>query len=130
LFPFGHGLSYTNFTYSNLKVSSSGSSKKSTDVKVTAAISIKNAGHVDGAEVAQAYLSFPESAGEPPKVLRGFEKVFLKQGKQEQVQFELTKTELSIWDTVTSSWVIPSGTFTLHVGASSRDIRQSASFSL
>jgi beta-glucosidase len=130
LFPFGHGLSYTSFNYSNLKVSTSVGNKKNKDVNVTAIISIKNAGHVDGAEVVQAYLSFPDSAGEPPKVLRGFEKVFLKQGKQEQVQFELTKTELSIWDTPTSSWVIPSGKFTLHIGASSRDIRQSATFSL
>ncbi|RCI05997.1 hypothetical protein CU098_000996, partial [Rhizopus stolonifer] len=128
LFPFGHGLSYTTFKYSNLKVKASNSGKKSATVK--ASISIQNSGKVDGAEVVQAYLSFPKSAGEPPKLLRGFEKVYLKKGKKETVNFELSKTELSIWDVKSNSWVIPSGKFTLHVGASSRDIRQSASFTL
>lgn len=128
LFSFGHGLSYTKFVYSNLKVSSA--DKKAKNIKVTATISVKNTGPVDGAEVVQAYLSFPESAGEPPKVLRGFEKIFLKHGKKENVKFTLEKTELSIWDTASNGWVIPSGKFTLHVGASSRDIRKSATFVL
>ncbi|CAO3629970.1 unnamed protein product [Mucor hiemalis] len=64
LFSFGHGLSYTKFVYSNLKVSSA--DKKAKNIKVIATISVKNTGPVDGAEVVQAYLSFPESAGEPP----------------------------------------------------------------
>jgi beta-glucosidase len=128
LFPFGHGLSYTKFDYSKLKVNTSGNKGPATTVKAT--VSVKNSGSVDGAEVVQAYLAFPESAGEPPKNLRGFEKVFLKKGKKENITFELSKTELSIWDTVANTWVIPSGKFTLYIGASSRDIRQSASFTL
>ncbi|CAO3629974.1 unnamed protein product [Mucor hiemalis] len=136
LFPFGHGLSYTKFDYSNLKVKSkiSYDSKhgektiKSATVKAT--INIKNSGQVDGAEIVQAYLSFPKNAGEPPKVLRGFEKVFLGRNKQEKVEFELSKTELSIWDTAANAWVIPRGKFSIHIGASSRDIRKSSSFSL
>ncbi|CEG66924.1 hypothetical protein RMATCC62417_03418 [Rhizopus microsporus] len=127
LFPFGHGLSYTNFTYSGLKVKAKGSGKSS---KVTATVTIKNTGHLDGAEIPQLYLSFPESANEPPKLLRGFEKVFIKSGKKEKVEFDLTSTELSIWDTDSKAWVVPSGKFTVHVGASSRDIRQSADFIL
>ncbi|OBZ82958.1 putative beta-glucosidase L [Choanephora cucurbitarum] len=125
LFPFGHGLSYTTFNYSDFKVSAN---KKATSVK--ASVTVKNTGGLDGAEVVQAYLSFPEHAGEPPKLLRGFEKVFVKKGKKETVKFELSKTELSIWDTVANKWVVPSGKFTLHVGASSRDIRHSTSFHL
>ncbi|GAA5800706.1 glycoside hydrolase superfamily, partial [Helicostylum pulchrum] len=135
LFAFGHGLSYTKFDYSKLKVKAKASYDKKDkktikDATVKVSISIKNAGHVDGAEVVQAYLSFPESAGSPPQQLRGFEKVFLKKGKKENVDIELTKTELSIWDEATESWVIPSGKFTINIGASSRDIRKSSSFTL
>ncbi|KAI9487117.1 MAG: glycoside hydrolase superfamily [Benjaminiella poitrasii] len=127
LFPFGHGLSYTTFKYSGLKVKTSG---KGDSTKVKATLTIKNSGNSDGAEVVQAYISFPKDAGEPPKVLRGFEKVFVKKNKSEKVTIEFTKTELSIWDTASSSWVIPSGKFTVQIGASSRDIRQTASFTL
>ncbi|CDH54259.1 glycoside hydrolase family 3 protein [Lichtheimia corymbifera JMRC:FSU:9682] len=121
LFEFGFGLSYTTFEYSNLKVDGDKD-------RVTATISIRNTGEVDGAEVAQLYLGFPESANEPPKLLRGFEKVFLKAGKQEKVQFELSKTDLSIWQE--GEWIVPQGEYKIYVGASSRDIRQSATLSL
>ncbi|CAO0790070.1 unnamed protein product [Mucor circinelloides] len=127
LFPFGHGLSYTSFKYSGLKVKAK---KKDDSVTVTASVMVKNSGKVAGAEVVQAYISFPESAGEPLKNLRGFEKVFIKKDSSSKVEFEFSKTELSVWDTKTKSWVIPSGKFTLHIGASSRDIRQTASFTL
>lgn len=129
LFPFGHGLSYTTFGYSklNLKVTKA---KKNADATVKATVTVQNTGKVDGAEIVQAYISYPESAGSPPKQLRGFEKVFLKKGKKENVEIEFTKTELSIWDISANAWVIPSGDFTVHIGASSRDIRQSASFTL
>ncbi|OAD03254.1 glycoside hydrolase family 3 protein [Mucor lusitanicus CBS 277.49] len=127
LFPFGHGLSYTKFDYSKLKVKAK---KKKDTVTATASLSVKNSGKLDGAEVVQAYIEFPESAGEPPKNLRGFEKTMIKAGKSTKVDFEFTKTELSIWDVDVNDWVIPSGKFTLHIGASSRDIRQSASFTL
>ncbi|CEP07730.1 hypothetical protein [Parasitella parasitica] len=127
LFAFGHGLSYTKFDYNDLKVKAK---KHKDSISVTASIIIKNSGKVDGAEIIQAYIEFPKDAGEPPKLLRGFEKVFLKKGKQDKITFEFTKTELSIWDVNVDGWVVPSGKFTLHVGASSRDIRKSVSFSL
>jgi beta-glucosidase len=126
-YEFGYGLSYTTFSYSQLKVKSSGKGDK---VTVSATVTVKNAGKVDGAEVVQAYIQFPDHAGEPPKVLRGFEKVQIKSGKSEKVTIDFTKTELSIWDEKTEQWVIPSGKFTVHIGASSRDIRAQASFSL
>ncbi|CAO0795663.1 unnamed protein product [Mucor circinelloides] len=127
LFAFGHGLSYTKFDYSKLQVKTK---KKKDTITVTASLSVKNTGKIDGAEVVQAYIEFPESAGEPPKNLRGFEKTMIKAGKKTKVDFEFTKTELSIWDVDANDWVVPSGKFTLHVGASSRDIRQTASFNL
>jgi beta-glucosidase len=119
-------LSYTKFDYGKLSVKVQ--SKKSV---VNAQLKVQNTGHADGAEVIQLYLSFPKAAGEPPKILRGFEKVFIKAGHQSKtVKFELTKTELSIWDVASQSWTIPRGQFQIHVGASSRDIRQSATFTL
>lgn len=129
-YPFGHGLSYTNFTYSKLKVKASKGHSKGSNVSVIATVTVANTGKYDGNEIVQAYISFPESAGEPPKNLRGFEKVFVKKGSQETVKIEFTKTELSIWDVDSASWVIPSGQFTVHIGASSRDIRASANFTL
>ncbi|CAO3635404.1 unnamed protein product [Cunninghamella echinulata] len=125
LFPFGYGLSYTHFSYSHLNVVVN--TKKE---QVRAQIRVKNDGDVDGAEVVQVYLTFPDHVGEPPKVLRGFEKAYIKSGHQSIVQFKLGKTELSIWDVVSQSWVIPQGEFQIHIGASSRDIRQSAVFTL
>ncbi|KAI8341948.1 glycoside hydrolase superfamily [Chlamydoabsidia padenii] len=127
LFPFGYGLSYTKFDYGKLKVQAK---PKKNQVKVQ--LEVMNSGHVDGAEIVQLYLSFPKSAGEPPKILRGFEKVFIKAGNnhKQTVKFELTKTELSIWDVASQSWVVPHGQFQVQVGASSRDIRQSANFTL
>jgi beta-glucosidase len=123
LFPFGFGLSYTNFAYNNLKVNTN--SKKS---QVDVSIEVENTGKVEGSEVVQLYLSFPESAGEPPKLLRGFEKVTVRAGQRSKVSFQLGKTELSIWDVTSQKWVIPSGKFQVHAAASSRDIRESASF--
>ncbi|KAG2220193.1 hypothetical protein INT45_005366 [Circinella minor] len=127
LFAFGFGLSYTKFDYSKVEFNTEGNGD---EVSVSASVEITNSGGVDGAEVPQLYISFPESAGEPPKQLRGFEKIHLKAGNKEKVTFELGKTELSIWDTDSKAWVIPSGEFAVHVGASSRDIRDSVSFTL
>merc|ERR1719473_1511603 len=78
-FAFGHGLSYTQFEYSDLKVE-----------QRSVSVSVKNVGDVDGAEVPQLYLGFPASAQEPPKQLKGFQKVTLKAGASETVTFELT----------------------------------------
>lgn len=122
-FEFGFGLSYTTFQYSGLKVTTEKDS-------VNASLTIKNTGDFDGAEVVQAYIAFPDSAYERPKVLRGFEKVFVKKGESAQINFQFGKTELSIWDVEKQEWVIPSGLFRLHIGASSRDIRLSKAFKM
>lgn len=131
LFPFGYGLSYTKFRYSKLKLNISDSTMyESQDIKVRATALIENYGYVDGAEIVQLYLSFPEKTSSPLKQLRGFEKVFLKHGEEEEVIFELGRNELSIWDTTINAWTVPNGEFAIHIGASSRDIRKFTSFTI
>jgi len=122
LFPFGHGLSYTTFTYSNLQVTGSITST------LTVSVTVTNSGGVAGAEVAQLYLGYPASAGEPPQVLRGFQKLQLAAGAAGTATFTLDKQSISIWDISSGSWKAVSGTFNVFVGSSSRDIRQKGMF--
>ena len=86
-FDFGFGLSYTTFEYSGLRISTSG-----TGVNIIA--TIKNTGAVPGTEIPQLYLGFPANAGEPPKVLRGFDEVFLQAGSSTSVTFSLNQRDL------------------------------------
>jgi beta-glucosidase len=116
LFPFGHGLSYTTFEYSNLTVTGSGR-------QGSIRFNVRNSGKVAGSEVPQLYLGYPLSAGEPPKVLRGFQKITLTPGQSQSVSFTLGTRDVSIWDVVKHDWASVSGTFDVLVGASSRDIR-------
>lgn len=74
-------------------------------------------------QIPQLYLQFPQGSNSPPQVLRGFSSVFLHQGEIQVVKFDLTRYDLSIWDTGSQKWVIPSGSFGVTVGASSRDKR-------
>ncbi|KZS91574.1 hypothetical protein SISNIDRAFT_413800 [Sistotremastrum niveocremeum HHB9708] len=97
------------------------------DTAFTISFTIHNTGAFDGDEVAQVYVGFPDGSGEPPKVLRGFEKVWVGKGARCNVQIVLRNKDISIWDVVKQAWVIPSGRFTFFVGASSRDIRMSQS---
>ena len=94
-------------------------------------VKVRNTGRAAGAEVVQAYLEYPSDAGEPPLVLRGFEKtqVLPVQGEA-TVTFELTKRDLSIWDDSSSPgrWRVAPGRFGLLVGRSSRDVRQGCQF--
>jgi len=110
-FPFGFGLSYTNFSLSGLTVTGR-------DVSVD----LKNTGSSAGAEVVQLYLGFPAAAGEPPIQLKGFEKVTLNPGAAQKVTFSLTDRDLSIWDVASHSWKVAPGTFTVNVGTSSQDL--------
>ncbi|KAK0499589.1 glycoside hydrolase family 3 protein [Armillaria luteobubalina] len=120
-FEFGFGLSFTTFTYSSLSISSSGSSK-------VISFNIANTGAFDGTEIPQMYLGLPDSAGEPQKVLRGFDEVVLAVGQTSTVSMTISQKEMSIWDVPSQSWVKPSGTFTVYVGASIKDIRLTGSF--
>ena len=119
LFEFGAGLSYTTFRFEpgSLHASPDGVS-----------VSVTNTGGVAGAEVAQLYVSFPAASGEPPRLLKGFEKVQLEPGETKMVTFELAPRDLSVWDERTAQWAQPPGTFTAHVGSSSRQLPLSAKF--
>ncbi|MBN1260656.1 MAG: glycoside hydrolase family 3 C-terminal domain-containing protein [Anaerolineae bacterium] len=119
LFPFGHGLSYTRFDYSDLQLTGS-----LAEDNLMASVTIKNAGGVDGAEVVQLYVSdLACSELRPLKELKGFEKVFLKAGEARVVNLPLTQRSFSFFDNYQSRWVLEPGDFDILVGCSSRDIR-------
>jgi beta-glucosidase len=116
LFPFGHGLSYTTFGFANLAV---GRPDANGSVRVTARIT--NTGARRGADVVQLYVGSP-AAGEPPKQLKGFVRVDLMPGQSQQVSFTLSRRDLSFWNTATHGWALPTGTFKVMIGDSSRSL--------
>lgn len=135
-FEFGFGLSYTNFTFSDLTIASTAKSGPATgstipggpadlwETVATVTAVVKNTGGVEGAEVPQLYLTLPSSApATPPKQLRGFAKLKLAPGASGTATFNLRRRDLSFWDTRLQQWVVPAGDFGVSVGASSRDIR-------
>jgi beta-glucosidase len=128
LFPFGHGLSYTAFTYSNLRVSPS---KVKTGGKINISIDIKNTGKVPGKEVVQVYVSdIASRVQRPPKELKAFRKVSLNPGETKTVEFTLDMEGLSFYDPELRGWVAEPGEFEIQVGSSSRDIRARKKFVL
>jgi beta-glucosidase len=126
-YEFGYGLSYTNFTYSNLKLSS----PKFTGT-ITVTVDIKNSGLVAGKEVAELYLSAPAVKLDKPSLeLKGFAKTrLLKPGESQTLTFTIDSRRLSSFDPASSSWIAETGNYQVSIGASSKDIRQKASFSL
>lgn len=126
-YAFGYGLSYTDFTYKNLAINAKQFSKK-----LTASIEIVNTGKTAGKEVVQVYLSAPsKNLDKPAQELRAFAKTKrLEPGQSQTLQFTLEPRDLASFDPKTSAWVAEPGEYTIKVCASSRDVRQSASFSL
>ncbi|WP_342440319.1 glycoside hydrolase family 3 C-terminal domain-containing protein [Paenibacillus sp. FSL L8-0436] len=124
LFPFGFGLSYTQFEYSGLKLDKS--SIRDTDaVQVT--VNVKNTGSRTGKEVVQLYVSDEESSViRPLQELKGFQKLELRPGEQREVSFTLNKRAFAYYNVKLADWHVESGTFNIAVGSSSRDIRLSA----
>jgi beta-glucosidase len=118
LFAFGHGLSYTRFSYSGLKVAAG----KETTVSFT----VKNTGKRDGAEIAEVYAALPASAEEPPKRLVGWSKVWLKAGESKEVTVSVSAKYLSIYDEAAGGWKLVPGGYTFMVGGSSQDLPLSA----
>ncbi|MHA7283270.1 beta-glucosidase [Arthrobacter sp. TMS2-4] len=123
LFGFGHGLSYTDFEYRNLRVKPVVDKKTGTTI-LDVKFQIKNTGKTAGAEVGQVYLTLPGAAGEPGKRLVGFEKVSLKPNQTTQVHLVIDANgpdhPLSIWDAERDAWTTPTGEFILEVGTSSQ----------
>jgi beta-glucosidase len=150
---FGYGLSYTTFSFSTLIISKAGEGKhveksfyrqrptspyinkdllKFYDPVYTITFTITNTGNVDGSEVAQLYLNFPEEAAEPPKVLRGFERVYLEAGESKIVTLPLTQRDVSYWNVVNQKWTVAPGKYTVYISTSANnaDIKLQGSFNV
>jgi beta-glucosidase len=132
LFAFGYGLSYTSFKFSNLSVTpesvqNSVSNPGPTACKcngqsagmATVSATVTNTGKVAGSDVAQLYLGDPAVSGEPPRQLKGYQKVTLQPGQSTTVRFGLTGHDLSYWDDAANGWVLPDGQYQVYVGDSS-----------
>jgi beta-glucosidase len=128
LFPFGHGLSYTTFTYGKLTADKK---EMTASDRITFSVPVKNTGSKDGAEVVQLYISDMKSSLERPvKELKGFEKVYLKAGEEKNVTFSIDKEALSFFDPAKHNWIAEPGTFEAIIGASSTDIKSKITFGL
>jgi beta-glucosidase len=122
LFPFGHGLSYTTYSYSNLKVEPG--------KKIRASFTLQNTGTRDGAEVAEVYASLPAAADEPPKRLVSWSKVKLKAGESREVVVEIDRQYLSVYDPSAHGWKLVPGEYSFQVGGSSQDLPLKQSITL
>lgn len=121
LFPFGYGLSYTQFTYSDLRLSQNHMTDEET---LLVCCKIKNIGACAGAEAVQLYVGDIESSvGRPVRELKGFEKVFLAPGEKKTVEFRLSKRAFAWYEPKIKDWYVESGSFRIEIGSSSRDIR-------
>lgn len=122
LYPFGHGISYTDFKYGDLEVSYE-------NQKATVSFTLENVGDFDGAEVVQLYIGDPVcNVVRPIKELKQFKKVFLNKGSQAKVEFVITADDLSYYNTIKNMWVAENGQYDIYIGASSRDIKLQGSF--
>ena len=120
-FPFGHGLSYTSFAYSNLKLSANQIGKEDS---LSVSLSVKNNGKLKGSEIIQLYVSDKEcSVKRPIKELKAFKKIVLLPGEEKVVQFKLANKDFAFWSEKIHNWLAEPGEFEVLVGSSSRDIR-------
>ena len=116
LFPFGYGLSYTNFEYSNLKI-------KQNNININLEFTIKNTGNVKGKEIAQIYIS---NSGNkiyaPKKELKAFTKIELEKGEEKKINIKIDRSSFEHYDAISKKWVVEAGTYKILIGKSSRDI--------
>ncbi|MDR3796967.1 MAG: glycoside hydrolase family 3 C-terminal domain-containing protein [Terracidiphilus sp.] len=119
LFPFGFGLSYTTYNYSDLEVMPDSNPGGSV---TTVSFQVKNTGSRAGVEIAEVYVSLPASAGEPPKRLVGWSRVALDPGETRKVKVTVDAKFLSVFDEATNGWKLIPGVYTFRVGSSSRDL--------
>ncbi len=126
LFPFGHGLSYTQFKIGKASLSST---TMKADGSITLTVPVTNIGKVDGAEVVQLYISDKKcSVARPVRELKGFNKVFLKAGETKNVTFTINSDALAFFDEATHSWKVEAGVFDAAIGNSSRNVNSISSF--
>lgn len=128
LFPFGHGLSYTTFTYGKAALSST---DMTADGSITVTVPVRNTGSLPGKEVVQLYVGDNKSSlPRPQKELKAFDKIALNPGEEKTVTFTITADDLKYFDDARHEWVAEPGKFTLYIGSSSTDIRTKRSFTL
>lgn len=128
LFPFGHGLSYTRFDYSDLQQSAE---RLSPDDTLTLSLTVTNSGAVAGAEVVQLYIADHQPGDDrPPQSLKGFTKLHLAPGESQRVSMQVSMSALQVFCPQTNAWQVKPGAYSARVGSSSRDIRLEADFSL
>lgn len=121
LFPFGHGLSYTSFDYSNLELPNHVIHE---DQVIHVHINIAYAGDMEGDEVTQLYVRYPESNVERPSIaLKGFKGILIKTGESRQITIPLHANELRFWDIDKHAFILEPGMVEIMIGASSSDIR-------
>jgi beta-glucosidase len=125
LFPFGFGLSYTSFSFSNLKVGA-----LTPGGTATVSATVTNTGTRAGADVAQLYVTDPAASGEPPKQLEGFARVSLAAGASQTVQFPLTQRSLQFWNATSNNWATSTGSYTVAVGDSDANLPLSGTLSV
>ena len=125
LFHFGHGLSYTNFEYSNLRISNSDKNN------FTCSFNIENVGDISGFEISQCYISFMNcDENEPIKKLQGFDKTYINSGEIKKIEICLDSKSFSTWDIKNHQWEIKKGVFNILIGSSSNDIKLKDSINL
>jgi beta-glucosidase len=149
---FGYGLSYTNFSFAQLEILQANDDDKNSpaslykqhrmrsynnfghtglyDPVYTITFTLTNTGNYYGSEVAQVYLGFPAEAQEPPKILRGFERVYLVPGESREVSLVLSRKDISYWDVVNQQWTVALGTYTvwISISANNADVKLEGSF--
>ena len=116
LYPFGFGLSYTSFAFSNLQVGALSGGQ------ATVTATVRNSGTRAGTEVAQLYVGAPAAVGEPPHQLKGFQRITLDPGASGTVTFPVTSRDLAHWDTTSHAWTATAGSYQILVGDSSRNL--------
>jgi beta-glucosidase len=128
LFPFGHGLSYTTFRYSQMSVKPAPRGK---DYVCEVSVDVKNTGKREGTETVQIYVSDVRSSiPRPPKELKGFAKVMLRPGELQRVAIRLPRSAFTYWNPGTKEWTLEPGTFFISAGSSSRDLRETSAITL
>lgn len=123
LYAFGYGLSYTNFSYSNISLNKD---QMTPSGKITATVTVTNTGNYDGEEVVQMYIVDPvASVTQPVKKLKGFQKIFLKKGESKQVSFTIGIEELKFYNS-NLKWIAEPGDFKVQIGTNSNDVKEAA----
>ncbi|MGI0133838.1 MAG: fibronectin type III-like domain-contianing protein, partial [Candidatus Micrarchaeaceae archaeon] len=128
LFPFGYGLSYTNFAFSNLSVNPQ---RANADDPITVQFDVRNIGQRAGAEVAEVYVGDPSATvPRPVKELKGFERVELKPGEMKHISVRLNRRSIAYWNVKSEGWKVDPGKFVVYVGDSSEDTSLQADFNV